>query len=246
MPSQRQSVSPLLMCTLPGLKMAAQEPAASISLSANGMTEGVLYRGWPLLMEVRVNLEEGESAQLQRPAPVRLIIRDATGAVTWPLKLASTPVDAITLSAESPAVAVWTLGPEATSALPPGEYSIRAEHPAIGASRLILLTVSNEPAELTPEQGSLKTRVRSRIEEWTGTPETALRILTEWLEKAPADIAVLADKSGLLAEMDRLAEALDFADRALTAFTEQVKEARHPPVGLLRRIRSLEARLPQP
>lgn len=240
------AVCALLLVSLFLFDAAAQEASAGLGIALNGMTEGVFYQGWPLLLEVRANLEQGDAVQLEWPAPVRLTIRNADGPVTWPLQSATSTLEPVTITATSPAVAVWTLSPEATKALLPGDYTIRAEHPATGASRLILVTVSPEPAELTLEQTSLKVRLRSRHEEWTGTRESALRILTEWLETTPGDIAGLTDASDLLADMDRVSEAIELADRALTAFTEQFKDARHPPAGLLRRIRSLEARLPVP
>jgi hypothetical protein len=235
----------LLLSLVPGA-LTAQEGKASLTLAANGTTEAVVYRGWPLLVEVQALLDEGESAQLQWPSPVRLTIRYANAVVTWPLQFSASPDGMVTITGDRSAGALWTLSAEATSALSTGDYTMRADHSAIGASQLILLTVSDEPADLTREQGSLKTRLRSRYEELTGTREAALQMLTDWLATTPDDIAVLGQKSDLLADMERLAEALDSAELALQAFREQFKQATHPPMGLLRRIRTLEGNLTQP
>lgn len=164
----------------------------------------------------------------------------------WPLQFAPAAEGTVIVTGDRSADAVWTLSAEATAALNTGDYTIRAEHPTTGVSRLILLTVSSEPAELTPDLGSLKARLRARYEEWTGTRESALEILNSWLTATPGDIAALSDKSDLLADMERFAEALESAELALTAFTEQFKLATHPPSGLLRRIRALEAKVTPP
>ena len=83
----RLFVKSLILLLVPAA-LLAQAGKAGLSLAANGMTETVLYRGWPLLVEAGALLEEGESAELTWPSPVRLTIRKGSEAVTWPLRFA--------------------------------------------------------------------------------------------------------------------------------------------------------------
>ncbi len=206
----------------------------------------MVYRGWPLLIEVRALYEDGEAVPVQWPSPVRFAIRDEKAAVTWPLQLASTAEEMVSVAADRSADAVWALSAEATTALSVGDYTMRANHAVAGASRLILLKVVDEPAELSREQGSLKARLRSRYEELTGSRDAALEMLNEWLTGMPDDISVLGQKADLLHDMERFGDALNSAELALAAFKGQFKDATHPPFGLMRRIRALQDKLTPP
>lgn len=226
--------------------LVAQGGRVGLSLSANGSSETVVYRGWPMLVEVRALHEDGEPVAMQWPSPVRFAIRDEKAAVTWPLQLASTAEEMVSVAADRSADAVWALSAEATTALSVGDYTMRANHPVAGASRLILLKVVDEPAELSREQGSLKARLRSRYEELTGSRDAALEMLNDWLTGMPDDISVLGQKADLLHDMERFGEALNSAELALAAFKGQFKDATHPPFGLMRRIRALQDKLTPP
>jgi hypothetical protein len=245
MPLLRRLVkSLLLLSVLPAA--LAQNGTAGLSLSANGTTEIVLYRGWPLLVEARALLEDGGTAQLQWPSPVRLTILSAGKAANWPLKFIGNPDSLVTVTGEISVGAIWLLSADATSALNTGDYTMLAEHPTAAASRLVLLTVSDEPAELSKDQGSLKAQLRSRYEELTGTREAALQILSDWLETTPDDIEILAQQADLLYDMERFADALNSAELALQAFDDQFPDAKEPAFDLLRRIRMLRAQFAGP
>jgi hypothetical protein len=232
----------LLFSILPAVAVA-QGGRAGLGLSANGTSEAEVFRGWPLLVEVHARLESDEPAVLQWPSPIRLTIRDANAAVNWPLQLAGTPEGVATVTGDRPVAALWVLSADATLDLKVGDYTMRADHPDAGGSRIVLLKVSEEPAELSLDQGSLKARLRSRYEEVTGSREVALQILTDWLATRPNDIAVLSQKADLLDDMERFGESLTVAEQALQAFREQFKDATHPPFGLLRRISVLQGKL---
>ena len=244
MQSQRLLVKSFLLVSLLPRVAMAQAGTASLSLSVNGVTEGAVYRGWPLQLEARAFLDEGESAQVQWPSPLRLTVRDAKGAVvTWPLRMAADADSLVEVNAQRSPGALWILGADATAALNPGDYTIRADHPAAGASRMVLITVTDEPAELAREQLSMKARLRARFEELTGTREAALQILNDRLMNTPDDMGVLVQKADLLADMEQYSEALSSARLAVRAFADQVKDATHPPFGLLRRVRMLQIKV---
>ncbi len=246
MPYLPPFVKSLFLIILLAAGLAGQEGRVSLSLSANGSSETVVYRGWPLLIEVRALYEDGEAVPVQWPSPVRFAIRDEKAAVTWPLQLAATTEESVIVAAERSADGVWVLSTEATSALSVGDYTMRANHPVAGASRLLQLKVADEPVELSREQGSLKARLRSRYEELTGNREAALEMLNQWLAATPDDIAVLGQKAELLNDMDQIVDALNSAELALAAFKDQFKDAKHPPFGLMRRIRILQDKLTPP
>ena len=236
----RLFVKSLFLFSTLSAALLALDGSVSLTLSVNGTTEVEVYRGWPLLVDVRAVFEDGEPVPLQWPSPVHLTIRDATAAVIWPLQLAATPEGVVTVAEDRTADALWSLSGDATLALKTGTYTVQADHPACGKSRVILLKISDEPAELSREQGSLKGRLRSRYEEVAGTREAALQILDDWLATMPDDIAVLSQKADLLDDMERFADALNSAELALRAFRDQFKQAPHPPFALLRRIRGLQ------
>ena len=242
--SQRLLVkSILLISILPGAALAQAGSSASLSLSVNSMTEGAVYRGWPLQVEIRAFLDEGESAQVQWPSGVHLAIRDAKGiAVILPLQMIASDEALVVVDADHSPGVLWILSAEASAALAPGDYMIQADHPAAGQSRMILITVSDEPGDLSREQLSLKTRLRARFEELTGTREAALQVLNDRLASVPDDIGVLGQKADLLGDMEQYSEALGAAQLAVRAFADQFKDATHPPFGLLRRVRLLQAK----
>lgn len=243
--SQRLFVkSVLLVSMLPGA-VWAQAGTASLSLSVNGTTEAVVYRGWPLQVEARALLDEGETAEVQWPSAVHLTIRNSTNgaAVVWPLQMIANADELVVVSGDRSPGALWILGADATAVMSPGEYTIQADHPAAGRSRLLMISVGNEPAELSREQLSLKARLRSRYEELTGTREAALQILNDRLVDVPDDIGVLGQKADLLGDMEQFAEALSSAQLAVRAFADQFKDVTHPPFGLLRRVRMLQGKL---
>jgi tetratricopeptide (TPR) repeat protein len=219
---------------------AWSQQTIDLSLSANGQTEPSVYHGSPILLEAAAFLVDGPEVAISWPAPLQLTVRNGQGAIqNWEWQTLGTQEGPPALSETESATAVWGLSGAATASIPPGEYSIRVAHPAIGSSRLVLIKVEAAPLSPTPEEEALNSRIEARYEEFQGNLARALEILDTALSRKPRDIGILSQRADLLEEMGRIEDAMAAAEAALDAFSTGFPLATHPPRGLMLRLGQL-------
>jgi tetratricopeptide (TPR) repeat protein len=234
-----------------------QSPAFELSVSVNGSGGGRIYRGQPVLVETVLMLTEGEKGKIDlkggaewTSALTLELSKGGEGAgVEW-VRLGAAENPLLFTEDAPEAAALLGLGGEATLALEPGEYVLRAtldtqERAAgdawagVARSREVRLLIADEPEQLDETEALLGKRLRARWLLLTGRAEDALGELDAALEGSPEDIDLLTDKADALVELGRREEAQGVLEKAIGVFRKQNPRGSHPPRDLLRRLREL-------
>ena len=120
---------------------ADTSPGPILTLSANHSAAPQAHPGWPILLKLGIQADEGLTVALASVGPLwidglRFEVTGANGAtVTWPLETLRTTDDGPTLALGVNDVAMvyaWVT-PADSEALTPGEYTLRAVFDATGA-----------------------------------------------------------------------------------------------------------------
>lgn len=236
--------------------------APRVSASVNESTEADVPQGWPMLLTAYLQVPRSGLAgpapalKLSNPAGswagllrVELISADGKQAV-WPWKPAYTPGDSITLDNGTGGQMMWFILGEQTAALPPGEYSLNVvlhtePTAAPGSwqgtvrSSLVRVTITPEPAELTPELETQKHLLRAWVDLWRGAPVEALASAEALLAMQPENCPALTAKGDALRELGKKTEAGACYRQALHLFYQQNPKLYEPPVSLMEKVEAL-------
>ncbi len=221
-----------------------------------------MYKGWPLVLDAKALLAQGDQASLGLKgspwtAALTLRIDNASGAQqVRPVELMWSAKEPIVLEPLSEAAVFWVVAPERASALAEGDYTISLtldtrKAPQDGAwsgacrARQVSLKVAAEPARLGADEERLKALVRARYYELRGDRATALSVIQERLARTPDDPVVLAEQAGLLERSGNVQEAIAALDRAIAAYYKQNPDADEPPTEMIRNLsRLIDATMP--
>ena len=228
-----------------------------LEVAVNGGREAEVPRGWPLLLLVDLTHPDIAAPEAEvTPLPIaaaqgdwsnaiRVTVRNARGgAETWPLHLAQTPSQTLTLDTARQGQLLWYLAPEETARLAEGDYTLRATLDTTASTVPggwrghvravpVLVHVSAEPATLTAEQEAEKAEVLVAYALWRGDTTQALAHLDARLSRQPADYNALTLKADILVAAGRNEEALALYNQAIDAYLAQNPNAGEQPEGLL-------------
>lgn len=238
--------------------LAPQTPEPDVSLSANGVGDPAVFRGWPLILEAGLlhpgafqpDADQNPMLLAAESGPwtnaLEIVITDEDGQRhAWPFQLTETPVEeTFRLDARTPAVLVWWLPPEQSARISPGSYELLtvlntwdsgAENGWQGTVRSmpILVHISDEPPALDAEQVSEKHQLFAAYYFVRGDGEQAVQQIDELLNQQPRNTAAWELKGDLLAKNDKVEEALAAYGAAIDAFLKQYGTKVEPPAELL-------------
>ena len=232
-------------------------PGIEVAASINRSSEVVLYRGWPLVLEVALlhpDSFQSNAVPLLISATsgpwfnaLGIDIRDvANTPQIWPLHPAPFTNETIQLTADSGARMLWWLTPEQTAQLQSGDFTITAilnttNVTRAGAWRGLLnsvpvsLSITDEPATLTPVQEEQKRRFFADYALLQGDPVEAQKQVNALLTAYPTNIGGLTYNVYLQEAAGLFDAAFHSAEAALDQVALQSPDATEPPTELLRK-----------
>ena len=239
--------------------MLTVTPGIAIAASANRSADLVLYRGWPLVIEVALLHPDAfdsngvpiviSDASGPWHNSLQLEVRDVQGQVqTWSFHAAPFTNETISLDSDSGARMLWWLTPTETTLLPLGSFEITATlnttnfarpeaWKGILSSVMITLSILNEPATLDAAQQEQKSRLLADYALMHGDPLAAREEINTLLNAFPDNIGALTYNAHLKAAAGLFDEAYQSVQLALEHVVAQ--SPKEPPTRLL----NLEAEL---
>jgi len=249
---------------------AVETPEPRVDLVANGTSELVSYRGWPLSLDLVITHPDPRGMRPDVPATfsisgagpwidqVRIRAFRAGDEVSFPLTPFNAPSSASTLlvSREEGAALQFFMLPNAGLGLGSGSYRLIAElrSPSAppgswdGAARSnpLDLDLRDEPAPLPAELKDVRVHAFAMFHLRRDELDAAEQLLSARLAEDPSSIDALAYKSELeLQRGDRKAAAAAYR-AALHAYVERHPHAQEPPMHLFGRLSELQGNFERP
>lgn len=243
----------LALCT--AALAAAQSPAPELALSANGRSTATLHPGQPLMVQlsaVHPHMLDPEPGEDVPPVVLPAVegswahsvhmtlFNDQGEALDLPLTLHTPPEERLELAHGEQASAWWSLSPEQTAALAPGNYIlytvVDTTQAATGDEWNGAITLDTVPVTLTavPEEPSVDDqaagyRLAAEYAALLSNWEEALRQVESWITLQPESALPYALKGDLLTQAGRPLLAAQFYNKAteLDAAATQAAEI-HP------------------
>jgi hypothetical protein len=243
-------------------------PGLILTASANGSADLLTYHGWPLLIEAALihpdpfdtNATPLLIASTNGPwvNALALKVQDSQNQpVNWNFHAAPFTNETVLLTPDSGGRMLWWLAPNDTAQLSPGSFTILVTLNTTNVTRTnawrgvarsvpIHLSITNEPAPLSPIQIEQKQLRLADYALWTGDSAQAQREVDTLLTTYPTDIGGLTYDTYLKEAAGLFDAALQSAFGAINQVASQWPNAGEPPKQLLKEAASLQAILAPP
>ncbi|MGJ5818033.1 tetratricopeptide repeat protein [Paludibaculum fermentans] len=221
----------LLLMTLAALSAQTQDPPSlEITIALNGRDGAALEPGEALIVAAGF-LSTAQTQERAAAATLSLWKPDGTQ-----LENALHEREATAQLAEGQELVlrVWTLAPEVTAGLAPGEYLIWLETPGQPPAQARFRVEASIPAG-DIDHAAMRRLILSRWFELEGQFEHAIAQAEELIALQPANLAARLRKSDALSTAGRLEEALATLDDAERQYVALHPEGAHPPVLIYQR-----------
>src|SRR2546427_674471 len=231
------------------------EPGIVVAASANRTAKLVLYRGWPLVLEVALIHPDAFESNA-----VPILISGTNGPwfnalqvdvrnsldqpQSWPFHPAPITNEVVQLNSDSGGGMLWWLTPAETAQLPTGTFAITATLNTTNVTRPgawkgvlagvpVSLSITNEPAILDRAQTEQKGRLFSDYALLQGDRDQAQREIDALLAAYPTNIGGLTYDVYLKEAAGHFDEAFRSVEKALDQVALQSPDAPEPPSELL-------------
>ena len=234
-----------------------QSPQPSLSLSANGGTGTVIYRGWPVLLDGSLLGPQALSSD-ETLAPVLICsasdhwtdaitvqVRNDKGQLqNWAWRLVTSAPEEITIDGETSGQLLWVLAPEATAGIGPGLYQVTAVLDTTRCTRegawkgsvtspsVSVGVGAGTPLPESDPPADDKFRLLAYYNFVLGDLPRALSENGKVLARHPTDVSALALQGDILAAQADYSGALSAYDRAIEEYYKQNPGAEEPPGDL--------------
>jgi hypothetical protein len=160
--------------------------------------------------------------------------------VNWGFRLVGAPPkQSLQLTASDSAIAEWSLAPDATRAIPPGQYSVQAVLNVAGgqgwsgsvSSTKVSVQVSDAPATMSESQKYMKALLT--VDSAGSNLDVAFTAADAFTKAFPHNIAGMTLKAGVLERQNKFLDARNLASAAIQAYYAKKPPPKEPPVPLL-------------
>jgi hypothetical protein len=231
------------------------DPGIVVAASVNRGASRQFYRGWPFMLEVTLihpSAFEPDAVPILIAADsgpcfnaLRVEVRNSQDQPqSWPFHQARVTNETVQLTSESGGRMTWWLTPEQSAQLPLGAFSIlvalnttNVNRPGAWKGLLpsvpVALSISDEPATLTPAQTEQKHRLLAEYALLSGNRAQAQREVDSLLAAYPTNIAGLVYDAFLKRDSGLFDAAFASITAALSQVNIQSPDAQEPPDELL-------------
>jgi len=238
------------------------DPGIAVAASANRTTQLLLYRGWPLVLEVALIHPDAFDSNA---APIlisgtnspwfnalQIDVRDANDQPqSWPFHPAPITNEVVQLNSDSGGGMLWWLTPAETTQLPAGTFAITATLNTTNVTRPgawkgvlagvpVSVVITNEPALLDRAQTEQKGRLFADYALLKGDRAQAQRQIDALLAAYPTNIGGLTYNAYLKQAAGLFDDAFQNVQLALDQVALQSPDAPEPPSELLLKEAELE------
>jgi len=242
--------------------MLRVEPGIVVAASVNHSVNAVLYRGWPLVLEVALLHPE---SFVSNAVPIlisgtngpwfnalQIDARDANDQPqTWPFHPAPITNEVVPLTSEAGSRMLWWLTPQESAQLPLGTFAITATLNTTNVTRPgawkgllagvpVSLSITNEPAILDAAQTEQKGRLFADYALLQGDRDQAQREIDALLAAYPTNIGGLTYEVYLKEAAGLFDDAFRSVEKALDQVAVQSPDAPEPPSELMGKEAELE------